>query len=405
MSGAEENYRLIHRQAPSFAEHLRAAAAASHNEAELRTQVAHQVQQLADQLGVRLHLREEYTLAEGQADAVYNRLVIEYKAPGTLRPDLSHAQTSQAIAQMRRYVDGLSREQRREAERLLGVVLDGHYLAFARYYQGHWNVEPPLVVTPTSERFLRALFSLSAGRALIPQNLVEDFGAQSPHSHEATRALYNALGGHQDDLPARLFAQWQMFFSEVSGYDEESVRLRDKKELRAFAEGMGLPAAKIDPPRLLFAIHTYFSFLVKAIARLVLQRYAGGKLAVHPLTALANLPGPALRHELSKLEAGDIFRVLGLQNLLEGDFFSWYLQTWDADVEAALRQVLAHLGEYNPATVEDDPYATRDLLKKLYHYLLPRELRHDLGEYYTPVGLAERVLTQINEPRFMMPKG
>ena len=404
MPGAEEVYRLIRQVAPSFAAKLQSAAAASHNETELRTQVAHHIQELADQFGVRLNLREEYTLAEGQADAVYNRLVIEYKTPGVLRADLSHEKTAAAVAQMRRYVDGLAREQRHAAERMLGVAIDGHYLVFARYVQGHWSVEAPLAVTAqSSERLLRALFSLSAGRALIPQNLVEDFGAKSAQAREATRALYHALEGHAEGLPAKLFEQWQIFFGEVSGYDEASVRLRDKKELRAFAEGMGLTPGQVDPPRLLFAIHTYFSFLVKAIARLVLQRQAAGKLAVQSLAQLANLPGVSLRLELEKVERGDVFRVFGLLNLLEGDFFSWYLSAWNERVESALRRVLAELSEYNPSTLEDDPYAARDLLKKLYHYLLPCELRHDLGEYYTPDWLAERVLAQLNEPRYSMP--
>jgi SAM-dependent methyltransferase len=35
------------------------------------------------------------------------------------------------------------------------------------------------------------------------------------------------------------------------------------------------------------------------------------------------------------------------------------------------------------------------LLKKLYQYLLPRELRHDLGEFYTPDWLAEVVLNDL----------
>ena len=176
MPGAEEVYRLIRQVAPSFAAKLQAAAASSHNEAELRTQVAHHIQELADQFGVRLNPREEYTLAEGQADTVYNRVVIEYKAPGVLRPrqdgavrsDLGHDKTAAAVAQMRRYVDGLSREQRRASDRLLGVALDGKSLVFARYVGGHWSVDPPLAVTPqSSERLLRALFSHSAGRALI----------------------------------------------------------------------------------------------------------------------------------------------------------------------------------------------------------------------------------------------
>jgi hypothetical protein len=35
------------------------------------------------------------------------------------------------------------------------------------------------------------------------------------------------------------------------------------------------------------------------------------------------------------------------------------------------------------------------LLKKLYQYLLPRRVRHDLGEYYTPDWLADRLIRQI----------
>ena len=48
MPGAEEVYRLIRQVAPSFAAKLQSAAAASHNESELRTQVAHHIQELAE---------------------------------------------------------------------------------------------------------------------------------------------------------------------------------------------------------------------------------------------------------------------------------------------------------------------------------------------------------------------
>ncbi|HEY79633.1 MAG TPA: N-6 DNA methylase, partial [Caldilineae bacterium] len=240
--------------------------------------------------------------------------------------------------------------------------------------------------------------------ALIPENLVEDFGNQNLLSHQTTRALYNALEGHTDDLTARLFEQWKLFFGETAGADAAAGELKHKKELRAFARGMGLRGGQVDMPRFLFALHTYFSFLVKNIARLVLQAYAGGGLGTTPLTTIANLQGVALRRELHYLESGDLFRNLGIKNLLEGDFFSWYLDAWNAEIEDALRQVLARLAEYNPVTVQDDPHSARDLLKKLYHYLLPREIRHDLGEFYTPDWLAERLLTQLGEPLFQMPR-
>lgn len=305
-----------------------------------------------------------------------------------------------------RAIAGGGRGERHDKERLLGAAFDGRYLIFVRFRDGRWHTEPALEWNERAAgRLLRSVVSLSSGRALIPENLVEDFGAQNIYSQRVARALYHALDGHEDDLVGALFEQWKLFFSEVSGYEEATARLRDKRELRQFARGMGLRPETTDPPRLFFAIHTYFSFLAKAIARLVLERYAGGGLGTTPLTVLANLDGEPLRRELERLEEGGIFRTLGFVNLLEGDFFSWYLHAWSDEVKDALQLTLRRLAEYNPATIEEDPYAARDLLKKLYHYLMPRELRHDLGEYYTPDWLATRVLRQLGEPLYVVPEG
>jgi methylase of polypeptide subunit release factors len=219
-----------------------------------------------------------------------------------------------------------------------------------------------------------------------------------------TAALYRALARHPDGLTARLFEQWRLFFGETAGAEAAAGRVAHQSELRAFLKGMRLKPEDADMPRFFFALQTYFAFLVKNIARLVLQAYAAGSLGATPLTTVAGMRGEALRQELHKLENGDIFRALGLKNLLEGDFFAWYLHAWDEDVEAALSQVLSRLAEYNPVTVRDDPLLARDLLKKLYHYLLPREIRHDLGEFYTPDWLAERLLNQLGEPLFQLPK-
>ena len=396
----------IRRFSPEFLKTIQQSVHEARNEAEFERRINNEVERIAKKLGAQLLFREQYTLATGRADAVYNRLVIEYEPPGSLRPGLNHRHTQHAVQQVKKYIVGLAKAEKHDRDRLLGVVFDGYYFIFVRYHEGHWIVEEPLEVNEAScERFLRSLFSLSSGRALIPENLVEDFGSQNLLSRQVTRALYNALEGHAGDLTAHLFAQWKLFFGETAGADAAAGKLKHKKELRAFARGMGLRGEQVDMPRLLFALHTYFSFLVKNIARLVLQAYAGGGLGATPLTTIANLQGEALRRELRRLESGGLFRTLGLKNLLEGDFFAWYLDAWSPDIEDALRQVLACLAEYNPVTVQDDPYSARDLLKKLYHYLLPRDIRHDLGEFYTPDWLAERLLNMLGEPWFIFPKG
>jgi SAM-dependent methyltransferase len=405
MTTATQTYQKIRQLAPDFARFIRDAVAQSHNEAEFERQMNNEIDRLARQLGTKLLFREQYTFATGRADAVYNRFVIEYEPPGSLRNYLDHRHTAHAVQQLKKYIEGLAKAERHDRDRLLGVAFDGSYFIFVRYHQGHWIVEPPLPVNEAScERFLRSLFSLSSGRALIPENLVEDFGNQNILSQQVTGALYRTLEQHPDGLTARLFEQWKLFFGETVGAEAAAGKLAHRSELRAFLKGMRLKPENADLPRFFFALQTYFAFIVKNIARLVLQAYAAGGLGAMPLTMVAGLQGESLRQELQKWEQGDFYRTLGLKNLLEGDFFAWYLDAWDAGVEDALRQVLQHLANYNPITVQDDPLSARDLLKKLYHYLLPREIRHDLGEFYTPDWLAERLLNQLVEPLFRMPK-
>ncbi|MFA0733796.1 MAG: hypothetical protein OGMRLDGQ_000296, partial [Candidatus Fervidibacter sp.] len=73
---------------------------------------------------------------------------------------------------------------------------------------------------------------------------------------------------------------------------------------------------------------------------------------------------------------------------------------WDKPIEDAICELLKRLDEYDPTTLSILPEESRDLFKKLYHYLLPREIRHNLGEYYTPDWLAQRLLNQVDSEFF-----
>src|SRR5207253_8863776 len=140
-----------------------------------------------------------------------------------------------------------------------GIAFDGRFAIFVRAREGRWDVEPALSWdADVAARFLNAVVALSSGRALIPENLVEDFGIEDLHTQRVTRTFYEALSVTDKPLVEALFAQWQLFFSEVSGYEPGALRLRDKRELRQFARAMGMRPDQIDPSRLFFSIHTYF---------------------------------------------------------------------------------------------------------------------------------------------------
>ncbi len=103
---------------------------------------------------------------------------------------------------------------------------------------------------------------------------------------------------------------------------------------------------------------------------------------------LGALDDDALKERLERLESGLDFIDQGIENFLEADFFRWYLDGWNRSLANAFRSIIRALSDFEPATPVLEPDWTRDLLKKLYEMIVPKKLRHDLGEFYTPDWLA-----------------
>ncbi len=105
-------YERIHQMAPAFAHATRQAVEQAHNEAEFERLMNNEIERAARVLGTQLLFRQQYTPATGRADAVYNRLVIEYEPPGSLRENLRHGHTAHAVqhAQAKRIVIRVRRE-------------------------------------------------------------------------------------------------------------------------------------------------------------------------------------------------------------------------------------------------------------------------------------------------------
>lgn len=381
------------REAQSVARELLRIANRGGTEADFRREAARVLEEAGAKAGLTIIPRDEFSVARGRVDSVYNRLVLEYKRPGLIRESSKTRSNQSVINQVKDYIQDVAKRERRRAQRLAGVATDGFYFIFVRRVGEGWSVDDPAPVNPAStERFLRLLFSLSAGAALVPENLLEDFGPKTLRAQRAVRALYSALHASNHPLVVKLFEQWRLFFSEATDYKEWAERIERKQEFQSFVKGMGLDPKYAEAPKVFFALHTYYALLIKLVASLAAARFAGDSSV--PLSGLTNKYGDKLREAFADLERGGLFREYGIRNFLEGDFFGWYIAAWDHGIEEATSKLVQRLAEYDPGTLELAPENARDLLKKLYHYLLPREIRHDLGEYYTPDWLAERLIIQ-----------
>ena len=374
-----------------------AASTPQHPETKLRELVSPLWEQWvkSNRIDLNFQPRDERVLANGRPDTTFNRLILEYKKPGVIKPD--NAKNRQLIAQVKGYIEDLAKEERWKQERLLGVAFDGNYFLYIRKV-GRWIEDEPVAVSAESvEFFLLNLEKLTSKAALVPDNLIRDFaiGAKS-HNYIAAnviKAFYFALTSNVNPKVKVFFEQWAMQFAEVHGAIEnkkfDSQTLFDsygfsKKEQKDFSY-----------LAFFFALDSYYGLLMKLLAYQVVGFYTLKDLVGLPLTDWEKLNSETIQEKMAELENGGIFRSLGIRNFLEGDLLSWYLQDWNPAIEKAIKDVVERLNQYDPETMELVPDQTRDILKKLYQFLVPKVIRHDLGEYYTPDWLAERCLNQV----------
>jgi len=393
---------LFHATARRLGEETVAIAEAAANEAGFRIPFQAAIAAAAQAVNLPIQPRDEFRLIEGRADTVYNRLVIEYERPGVLRASNRNSGNGHAIQQVKDYISGLHRRERHTMERYAGVVCDGRFFIFLRFQEDQWHVEAPVPVDVYScERFLHYLSALQTELATTPENLLRDFGENTPFSRRCVGAFYQILTTWENPKVNALFRQWARQFSEICGYEADSPKLNVEALARLYSVRAGT-RDRLQPFKLFFAIHSYYATFIKLLAVQIVHFYARSKVARiadhEPVTLqqAVSLSSDGLKSYLRTMEEGGIFRHLGIRNFLEGDFFSWYLDDWTPEIDEALRGVIRQLAEYSFVTLDTDPDGTRDLLKRLYQNLMPQELRHDLGEYYTPDWLATQLLNQLH---------
>ena len=220
----------------------------------------------------------------------------------------------------------------------------------------------------------RALPADRSGRPdSLAKGLVRDFGRKSQLAGRAIRALYATLGACRSARVEESFASWR----QVAACSGAATGGRAAAVWAQLAACYGLPRDGLDPERLLFVLQTYYALVV----RLLLAGF------------LSSLNVAGTRRVPSAVSAGmDGRHTACACHLAE---FDWYLDAWNAPVAAVLAELVDRLGGYARETAAAEADGPRDLFKPLYQDLFARQLRHALGEYYTPDWLAESLLDQV----------
>lgn len=328
--------------------------------------------------------------SRGRADAVYNRFVIEFEPPGSLRASKQHSATQHAVQQVQQYLRGLAEEYRIPLERLAGCAFDGDWLVYVGWGRDGWAISRPRQADPDAlDALYRTLESMAEGRGLTAQNLNEDFGRQGNLAPSVLQTFFTQFErGGATPRANELFRQWLIDVGNASGPFGTS----DLAEWRQLCDEFGLTGEDEWARHVLFCIQTYFALVAKLVGLVVLE----GTYQVRLLDRMAGDPYEAFR----SLEKGVLTATLGnarpgAVNLIEPGIFSWYVQDEYGGIPEALTSLLDVAREYSAELGALEPPNARDLLKDLYQVLLPGTIRHRLGEYYTPDWLADHVIEQL----------
>ena len=189
-----------------------------------------------------------------------------------------------------------------------------------------------------------------------------------------------------------LQSEWEELFRLA--HDEQSQQKRIEQRRNALS---GMFRQTLESPseeyRALFALHTAYAIVLKLIAYRVVCDIRFGSALKDYASQLKAAPS-VLRTFCGELEDGEVFRPLGILNLLEGDFFSWYCDKaqWTPSLAECVHTLLATLARYEQAAGVFVRSGAVDLFRELYEATVPQIVRASFGEFYTPSWLATHVL-------------
>lgn len=369
--------------------------AASTNEANLRHELENALEEACGALGIPwTPFTLDLTLkGAGQPvrfiDVAHGAVLIEYEPPisfgGAEGAIFRHAKS-----QVEEYAVRIHEQEGRPLPDYVLAVWDGSHIAFGAY--------DTTTLSPTWERL--SAFNQDAGKRLLlalqqngrplvhPLLLSAIVGPESDIGHQLQPAFFDALIRLNGTAPGTattktklLFTEWKRLFGQVVGVQSELLRDLLERQGRHHGRPYDQKVAEY-----FFGLNTYIALLAKLIAALALP---GASRDITDSTV-------PLHDRLTALENGSLFASAGIANMLVGDFFSWYIDdpSW-GKIEPAINAMLLRLSTVNFDVTRKSATSTRDLFKGLYETFVPRELRHALGEVYTPDWLAAHALDAV----------
>lgn len=215
---------------------------------------------------------------------------------------------------------------------------------------------------------------------LTSENLCNVFSSSTNLSKNTISYLYSVLNKNiQTNSRVRtLFEEWHRIFGKI--YEkQETDFVKHVSAIKSLYQIKEM-STNDDVIKVLFVIQTYYSIIIKLIIQ---NLFASLKLP--------NAKTDSLKHigDVREVFYGkkDLFEQY-IDNFFEIHFFEWFTMLEDLDIKF-INDIILELDKFETTVSILKPESVGDVLKKTYESLMPKNLRHLMGEYYTVEWLVD----------------
>lgn len=216
---------------------------------------------------------------------------------------------------------------------------------------------------------------------MICTDLKNDNSNLKQKSNDIILDIYKILN-NSTDKTLKIVEGWKKEFKYIYGDVEANLSSNNKLDVEEILSRYGiLPNAQniAEQAQMLFySIQTYFSLLIKIMMNEILSEECNGISA-------------------EDIILGKFAIVRGIKNYYCPDWYSWPLFEIRNGFDSILEKIEKSVTYYRSSMLLSDFAKNNnyDYIKQMYEAIIPKELRHALGEYYTPDWLAEETLNTV----------
>jgi len=292
----------------------------------------------------------------------------------------------------------------------IGVGFDGKVFIFARFIPSSqkndidtskvsFTISEPLNLSFYYEKKefqpglkkLVLLLKQQSKMALTKQNLLSIINTKSEFVRESILETYKEIDFNLNNLDGSnrvrtLFGEWNRVFGILYGEDDEATDFTEVSSKIREVYGID-DSFIIDSKVYLFAMQTFFNIFLKLLI----------------YSFLSQLVDPAftIKETMTKAEIDRLFDGTSkngsnlVSNFFEAHFMEWFTYTCSGFEEEIVNNTIAIINQFDLSTFVLKPEDVQDILQEVYMELIPAEMRHLMGEYFSPDWIVEHALNMV----------